>query len=181
MTMFDGQPTIQFMTDAQLTESAIPVSLLLPIWHLPVPIIHTLTFFVFKNNVSIITLSHANLVFPAPSGPFVIIDGEALAIRGSPINITNVINGCDGTIYFVDKVPLPCNLLNKTMILPTPIPKLNATLATIPIVNVSAVAPPVKNTSNVTVVAAPAKSAAVAMTPVFSSAVAAVMLVLMLL
>ncbi|KAI8469090.1 MAG: hypothetical protein J3K34DRAFT_425094, partial [Monoraphidium minutum] len=49
-------------------------------------------------------------------GPVMVVDGAAVDLRsGVGIPVTSITYGCDGAVYHVNAVPLPCNLLGRTV------------------------------------------------------------------
>jgi hypothetical protein len=59
--------------------------------------------------------------FPAlfPAGPIVLMDGQEQELQaGLAIPVTSTTFSCDGAILHVDAVPLPCNVLNRTIVQP---------------------------------------------------------------
>jgi hypothetical protein len=112
------------------------------------------------------------------------MDGQEMELKaGMGIPVMSTTLSCDGAIFHVDAVPLPCNLLNRTVVAPPPPPPVNFT-AVLPAVaarNASAIA----NETDAATAAAAAntqKSGGLAAAlPLGSSVLAAVLLGLLLL
>ncbi|KAF6261656.1 hypothetical protein COO60DRAFT_744199 [Scenedesmus sp. NREL 46B-D3] len=55
----------------------------------------------------------------AATGPVVLVDGQEMELNaGQGIPVASKTYSCDGAIYNTDAVPLPCNMLNRTVVLP---------------------------------------------------------------
>jgi hypothetical protein len=121
----------------------------------------------------------------AAAGPLVLVDGQEMELQaGVAIPVTSTTLSCDGAIFYTDAVPLPCNLLNRTVVAPPPPPPVNFTkvLPAVAAANASKIA----NETDAATAAAAAtttqRSGALAsLLPLGSSMLAAVLLGLLLL
>jgi hypothetical protein len=111
-----------------------------------------------------------NCIIP---GPVVLVDGQEMELQaGLAIPVTSMTYSCDGTIYNTDAVPLPCNVLNRTVVRPPPPQQINMTDV------LPAQAAP--DAANITGVPATTSAAAAAM-PLLGSLMAAVLFAALLL
>lgn len=56
---------------------------------------------------------------PTAAGPIVLLDGQEQELQaGLAIPVTSTTFACDGVIFYTDAVPLPCNVLNRTIVAP---------------------------------------------------------------
>jgi hypothetical protein len=102
----------------------------------------------------------------------VLVDGQEMELQaGLAIPVTSMTYSCDGAIYNTDAVPLPCNVLNRTVVRPPPPQQINMT-DVLP----AQAAPDAANITGV-----PATSAAAAATPLLGSLMAAVLFAALLL
>eukprot|EP00775_Hariotina_reticulata_P005590 gene5590-5828_t len=110
--------------------------------------------------------------FAAAMGPVMLVDGQEMVLKeGVAIPVTSMTYSCDGAIYNTDAVPLPCNVLNRTLVYPSPPPPPLAALlppATAAADAVNATEPAVAAQPKADV-----KSAAAAATPLAASLMAA--------
>ena len=115
------------------------------------------------------------------SGPVMIVDGattELGSARGVPV--ASITYACDGTIYHVNAVPLPCNFLGRKAVVRPVAPKPKAPLPTTlsiqgALVNTTAIPNAVANVTSA------ATTAVAAAAPLIGSGAAAVVLAAMLL
>jgi hypothetical protein len=103
----------------------------------------------------------------------VLVDGQEMELQaGLAIPVTSMTYSCDGAIYNTDAVPLPCNVLNRTVVRPPPPQQINMTDV------LPAQAAP--DAANITGVPATTSAAAAAM-PLLGSLMAAVLFAALLL
>jgi hypothetical protein len=80
------------------------------------------------------------------SGPVMLTDGAAAELRlAQGIPVRGVLYACDGTLFRVDTVPLPCNFLNRDSAAPPPAPAPRATLPAL----TNTISAALVNTSNI--------------------------------
>ena len=94
---------------------------------------------------------------------------------GLAVPVISMTYACDGVIYNTDAVPLPCNLLKRTKVVPPPVAPLASNVTEVLPAKASA------DAANATAAPAAAKSAAGAAAPLLGSLVAALLLAAVLL
>jgi hypothetical protein len=107
-------------------------------------------------------------------GPIVVIDGAAQQLDSvEGIKVGTITYACDGAIYHVDRVPLPCNFLGRrAAATPAPLaPRPVVAAPAVTTINASLV-----NTTNIPGAVPMPKSAAAAAAPMLASAAAAALL-----
>jgi hypothetical protein len=117
----------------------------------------------------------------AAMGPVMLVDGQEMVLKeGVAIPVTSMTYSCDGAIYNTDAVPLPCNVLNRTLVYPSPPPPPLAALLPPAVAAADAVNATEPAAAAQPVAEAP-KSAAAAATPLAASLMAAVLFAALLL
>lgn len=105
-----------------------------------------------------------------------LVDGQEMELKaGLAIPVISMTYSCDGAIYNTDAVPLPCNVLNRTVVKPPPVEPLPTNLTNVLPAQAAA------DATNVTAAPAAKSAASVAAAPLIASLMAAMLLAALLL